>query len=105
MNAKTCPHTFLAEGIRKKTVRLSYNFCGLCGHTPHSKNDEPNYAPLRWWDPDDGWKITTLCGHCHVDTFNRGPQPGDFANHRTNGVCDDADTDEDPSLAFPEQAR
>ena len=82
-------------------ARPSYNYCGICGHTPESKNDEPNRAPLRWWDPDDGWKIGTLCHFCAGETLDAKPKEGDYAFRRTNGVCDgDPDTDEDPADAL-----
>lgn len=90
-----------ADGLRKKTVRISWNYCGICGHTPQSSSEEPNYAPLRWWDPDDGWKIGTLCHWCHDEVINDKPKPTDFAAQSTNGVCDDENTDEDASLALP----
>lgn len=76
--------------------RQSYNYCGICGRTPQTNLDEPNYAPLRWWDPDDGWKIGTLCRWCAEDYLNTKPKRGDFAYPSTNGVCDDCNTDEDP---------
>ncbi len=90
----------LADGLTNKTIRISYNYCGLCGRTPHNDLEEPNYAPLRWWDCDDGWKITTLCRHCWNDMANAKPKVGDYALHATNGVADDVNTDEDPSLAL-----
>jgi hypothetical protein len=88
-----------AERLRLKQLRLSYNYCGICGRVPQSRNEEPNYAPLRWWDPDDGWKIGTLCHWCHDEVFAVKPRPSDYAFERTNSVCDSADTDEDPTLA------
>jgi len=91
--------TVLANGLQNKTIRISYNYCGICGHTPKT-NDELNYAPVRWWDCDDGWKIGTLCHWCHEDTINAVPKPEDYAFKRTNEVCDDCNTDEDPSLAL-----
>ena len=90
---------YRADKLRNKTLRISYNHCGICGHVP-SGTDEPNYAPLRWWDPDDGWKIGTLCHWCHDDVFSRRPKQGDYAFKRTNDVCDDANTDEDPTMAL-----
>lgn len=93
------PIQFRANGLKVKTIRISYNYCGICGHTP-SANDEPNYAPLRWWDPDDGWKIGTLCHRCHDDCCNDKPKEGDYAFRTTNGVADDVNTDEDPSMAI-----
>jgi hypothetical protein len=91
--------TVRADRLRDKTLRISYNYCGICGHTP-SRNEQPNYAPLRWWDADDGWKIGTLCSFCHDEVFNDRPKEGDFAFKRTNEVCDSENTDEDPALAL-----
>lgn len=88
-----------AKRLRTKQLRLSYNYCGICGRVP-GKLEEPNYAPLRWWDPDDGWKIGALCRWCHDAVCNNAPKPGDFAYQGTNTVCDHSDTDEDPSLAL-----
>ena len=90
---------FRADGLRAKTVRISYNYCGICGRVP-KQNDEPNYAPLKWWDCDDGWKIGTLCHWCHDEVFGQKPKPDDYAFKRTNGVADDVNTDEDPSSCF-----
>ena len=42
------------------TYRCSYNCCGICGRTPN-ENEECNWAPIRYWEPDDGWCIGTLC--------------------------------------------
>jgi hypothetical protein len=89
--------TFRADGLRKRTLRISYNYCGICGHTPKTNADEPNYAPLRWWDSDDGWKIGTLCHWCHDEVANDAPKP------TGTKVCDDCNTDEDPSLALPDE--
>ena len=82
-------------------AHVSYNYCGICGHIP-KQDDEPNRQPIRWWDPDDGWKIGTLCRHCWEDYGNVQPKETDFAYNKTNGVCDDENTDEDASEAFPE---
>lgn len=80
--------------------RVSYNYCGICGRTPKNHLEEPNHAPLRWWDPDDGWKIGTLCRWCAEEALERKPKEGDFAYRRTNEVCDDCNTDEDPIEAL-----
>mgnify|MGYP001484184854 CR=1 FL=1 len=59
-------------------ARVSYNYCTICGHTP--KKDEPaNRAPLKFWDPDDGWKIGTLCPWCADDALTTEPKPSDYA--------------------------
>ena len=85
---------------RLAAARISYNYCGICGHAPHTKQDEPNYAPLRWWDPDDGWKIGTLCRCCAEEFLDCRPKPSDYAYRTSNGVCDDENTDEDPIEAL-----
>ncbi len=82
-------------------MRNSYNYCGICGHVPQN-DDKPNRAPVRWWDPDDGWKIGTLCPNCIEDYGNTKPKESDFAFRDTNHVCDDCNTDEDPIDALPE---
>jgi hypothetical protein len=86
----------LADKLTNKTVRISYNYCGVCGRTPKTNLDEPNYAPVRWWDPDDGWNIGTLCRWCYDDYAHVQPKPEDYAFRATNQVCDDCNTDEDP---------
>lgn len=79
---------------------LSYNFCRVCGYSPQTDSDEPNYGPFHWWDADDGWKIGTLCRGCWEDVKDDEPQPDDFAYDETNGICDDEFTDDDPLLAL-----
>lgn len=83
--------------------KISYNYCRVCGHVP-GKNDEPNRAPIKFWDPDDGWIIGTLCRWCHEEVGNVQPKPEDFAYARYYGDDPDfdiaVDTDEDPLLAF-----
>jgi len=86
---------------RFSSARASYNYCGICGHTPKANVDEPNRAPIRWWCPDDGWKIGTLCRGCFEMVADDQPKPTDFAYSKTNGVCDDENTDEDASEALP----
>lgn len=80
--------------------RNSYNYCGICGRVPHTAQDEPNHAPLRWWDPDDGWKIGTLCRWCAEEFLDCQPKPTDYAYRTSNGVCDDENTGEDASEAI-----
>jgi hypothetical protein len=86
---------------RMAAARASYVYCGVCGRVPKDEHAEPNLAPLRWWDPDDGWKVGTLCRWCAEEVLDDKPKRGDFAFDRTNGVCDDdSGTDEDPLLAL-----
>jgi hypothetical protein len=85
-------------------ARASYNYCTICGHTP--KKDEPaNRAPLKFWDPDDGWKIGTLCPWCADDALTTEPKPTDYAykseeNAGLMQLLDNVHTDEDPLLAL-----
>lgn len=72
----------------------TYNHCQICGHRPCS-DDQPNRTPVRWWDPDDGWKIGTLCVGCKEDNEGVKPKEGDFAFESTNGMVDYVDTEED----------
>ena len=85
---------------RFSAARISYNYCGICGRQPKNHLEEPNAAPLRWWDPDDGWKVGTLCRWCAEECLDRKPKQGDFAFRSTNGVVDDENTDEDSILAL-----
>jgi len=82
-----------------KTANPTYNYCGLCARTPYNDKVECNWAPLRWWDPDDGWKITTLCRWCWNEVEHVKPHKEDFAylvrnNHLT------IETGEDPLPAL-----
>ena len=50
-------------------------YCGVCGDTG------PNLVPqaVRFWCPDDGWKVGVLCGPCCKNVRHRGPEPSDYA--------------------------
>ena len=78
--------------------KCSYNYCGICGHVPQTDQDEPNRAPLKWWDADDGWKIGTLCRWCAEEALDDVPKPGDYAYRDQDNI--DVNTDEDPLLAL-----
>ena len=75
----------LDVGGKTLQVRLSYNCCAICGYTPKG-GSEPNYTPIRFWDPDDGWKTGTLCRHCANEAVVRTPQPTDYAYHDSENV-------------------
>ena len=74
--------------------RITYNHCGICGHQPQTKSDEPNYAPIRWWDPDDGWLIGSLCRQCSDEFADVQPSPDDYAYALLDSYPD-SNTDED----------
>ena len=84
-------------------AQCSYIYCNICGRVPEER-EETNWAPLRWWDCDDGWKIGTLCRWCAEDALPVVPQPDDYAYPTTNGLCDDDNvgTDLDPLDALPD---
>ena len=89
---------FLHAAGKTLQVHISYNYCTVCGHTP-TGSEEPNYAPIRFWDPDDGWKIGTLCRWCADEVVGDQPKPEDFA-WRNQEHIDDSGTDEDVLLVF-----
>ena len=82
-------------------ARITYNYCGICGHVPPTEQDEPNRAPLKWWDPDDGWKIGSLCRGCFDDHGDDQPNADDYAfPERDEMRMGNIDTDEDPFEAL-----
>ena len=82
-------------------VGVSYNYCRICGYQPQTQLDEPTYGPIRFWEPDDGWLIGTLCRHCAGEYATRQPKPDDFAYAEHFGdVATSIDTDEDPMEAI-----
>lgn len=85
---------------RLSQAKTSYNYCGVCGRQPQTDKEEPNYAPLRWWDCDDGYKIGTLCRWCAEEVLDTKPKKADYAYKTTNQVADDINTDEDPIEAL-----
>ena len=78
---------------------ITYNHCGICGRVPKSDQEEPNWAPVRWWDPDDGWRIGSLCRWCIDEVGDRQPRPTDYAYQDCDEFCpeENINTDEDPS--------
>ena len=52
-------------------------YCGICG------DHQVLPVCVKYWEPDDGWKIGTLCAGCADDAAIRGPQPDDYANRPT----------------------
>jgi hypothetical protein len=74
---------------------LTYNYCRICGDQPHNTFDRMNIGPIRFWSPDDGWIIGSLCPYCYDECGQCKPKPDDYAYDRLNNVCDDYDTDEE----------
>ena len=77
---------------------LTYNSCGICGRAPKDR-EEPNHAPIKWWDPDDGWKIGTLCRWCIAEFKDVLPSPEDYAYGQSMEYAE-IETDEDPLEAL-----
>ncbi len=50
-------------------------YCDICG------DRGPNLVPalVRYWEPDEGWKLGVLCVDCGRDASERGPKPDDYA--------------------------
>lgn len=85
------------------TARCTYNYCGICGHEPKTDREEMNRGPIRWWSPDDGWKIGSLCRWCAIDegALDAVPKPDDYAYEHADDACTgEPETDDDPLLAF-----
>ena len=55
-------------------------YCGICGESDEVAGLVPRC--VRYWDPDDGWKVGILCVHCAPHIARRGPQPDDSAYPR-----------------------
>ena len=53
-------------------------YCGICGDT------EVVPVAVRYWDPDDGWRLGVLCVGCGDECRSRGPQRGDYAYRTTD---------------------
>lgn len=48
-------------------------YCGICG----DRDVVP--VAVRFYDPDDGWKLGVLCRACGEDARERGPRAEDYA--------------------------
>ena len=81
-------------------TQLTHGQCRICGYCPGPEKEACTFEPLRWWDCDDGWKISTLCHQCWLDVKDERPKPDDYAYWTTNGACDVEATDLDPTLAL-----
>jgi hypothetical protein len=84
----------------KKDLPLTYAGCRICGYQPKGTFDRMNFGPVRFWEPDDGWVVGTLCPWCYKEFGDRQPKPDDYAYQHTNDICDVEDTDDDPLLAI-----
>ncbi len=50
-------------------------YCGVCG----TRGDSLIPQAVRWYDPDDGWKMGVLCGDCGEEVREQGPRAEDYA--------------------------
>lgn len=74
-------------------------YCRICGHTPRTDLHAMNIGPIKFWDPDDGWIIGSLCPDCYEDYGHAQPQPEDFA-YEIAQEYPEIETDDDPTLAL-----
>lgn len=76
------------------------HMCGICGYQPDGTLTDPmNSSVIRYWDPDDGWKIGHLCIGCYEERGRDIPHPSDYAYESTDAFPT-VETDEDPLLAM-----
>lgn len=54
-------------------TRPTNDYCEVCGYIPKAETREPNRVPHRWWNPDDGWHIGTLCRLCDDEVLHVRP--------------------------------
>ena len=61
--------------LDRSTAWYGIGSCGVCGDSGSA------LVPLavRFWDPDDGWKVGVLCTYCGEECSHRGPMPTDYA--------------------------
>lgn len=50
-------------------------YCGICG----DRSEELVPQAVRYWHPDDGWRMGVLCQYCGEEAAARGPRPDDYA--------------------------
>lgn len=75
--AKRTHHPGPGLKILSKTRWYGGGYCAICG----TRGDELVPQQVRYWDPDDGWRVGVLCAYCGDEATSRGPRPGDYANH------------------------
>lgn len=75
----------------------TFNHCQICGHIPKDQYDELNLDCVKYWEPDDGWRIGTLCVDCFDEFGSIQPKPTDLAYQRRNEIADsNVNTESDP---------
>lgn len=57
-------------------------YCGICG----DRGEALIPQAVRFWDPDDGWKMGVLCGGCGIDAAENGPEPEDYAYRKSDSL-------------------
>jgi hypothetical protein len=86
---------------RYNRATATYNYCRICGRQPRTSQEEPNRGPLRFWDPDDGWIVGSLCRWCAEEYLDAQPDPEDFAySDHAGDLATHLETDEDPLVAI-----
>ena len=85
--------------MEPKDMPRTLNYCRICGSTPRTVYHAQNIGPIKYWEPDDGWVIGSLCPDCYDDYGHARPKPDDYAYTMRDGYPD-IQTDDDPTLAF-----
>ena len=58
--------------------------CCICG------DEKRLTAPVRYWAPDDGWRVGRFCRACQTYA-QRQPKPADYAYQRRPEYLSDVD--------------
>ena len=78
-------HASFGPGMKSLGNREEWygaGYCGICGDTSEALVAEA----VRYWCPDDGWKVGVLCVACGADAASHGPKPDDYA-YQPNDRC------------------
>lgn len=72
------------KGLRPLSSEQWYGpgYCGICGDRGESLVPQA----VRFWDPDDGWKMGVLCVGCGADARENGPKQEDYAYQTANPI-------------------
>ena len=85
--------------LDRSSVWYGGGYCGICGSR---SDDELVPQAVRFWDPDDGWKVGVLCTYCGEEAAARGPRHDDYAclteDGATQGGTDIQRLRRDPSI-------
>lgn len=84
----------IGPGLKELSEETWYGsgYCAVCGEKATSAVTCPVVArAVRYWDPDDGWRVGVLCVHCAPGVAKHGPAPGDYAYRMVEDVAERID--------------